>query len=158
MTHPYQHSKPVRLAHAALRAGLARDVDKGCRYIERIAVECGGQGLTLALMTWADAYIEHATDGADDPQRVKIGRMAWIRKDTGQLDRAGSDRLPPEIEWAGRLIEARAALDEELFNTLVRQAPTAAAGLGLHIGAVLDCVAETINGLPRGFARMGATA
>jgi hypothetical protein len=146
------HSKPVRLAAAAFQAALADKVDTASNCIQRINDECGGEGTYVALMAWIDAYADHATDG--QPARGK-SRIAFIREDTGQLDREDSDRVPAEIHWAGRLIAARASLDETRFNDLIKEMPTDGAEIGQYVGAVLLTITRTINGLPRGFARMG---
>lgn len=152
MTQP--HSKPVRLAGAAFQAALADKMDAAANYVVRVSDECGGEGIYLALMAWIDAYADHATDG--QPVRSRA-RMAFIRADTGQLDGEESDRLPPEIRWAGQLVAARASLKEERFNELIAEMPTNGAEIGTYVLAVLQVVAQTINGLPRGFARTGAT-
>ena len=149
------HSKPIRLASAAMQAALASKHDSAVSYLQRINDECGGQGLYVALMAWCDAYADHATGGAPTPARVN---MSFIREDTGQLDDENSDRLPPEIRWAGQIVAARAALDQDRFDELITKMPDDGAGRGDYMGAVLLTIANTINGLPRGFARMGRTS
>lgn len=147
-----EHSKPVRLAAAAFYAALANDPKKAVRYIQRISDECGGEGLNVALRGWIDTYADHATDG--QPTRSRA-RVAYIQESTGQLDREDSERLPAEIRWAGQLVAARCALDQDRFNGLIDEMPRDGAEIGAYVLAVLLTVARTINGLPRGFARMG---
>lgn len=148
-----EHSKPVRLAAAAYHAALANDQHKAVRYLQRISDECGGGGLNIALRAWIDAYADHATDGKPVASKA---RVAYIQESTGQLDREDSDRLPPEIRWAGQLIAARCALDQDRFTQLIEEMPDDGAEIGDYVIAVLLTVARTVNGLPRGFARMGA--
>jgi hypothetical protein len=147
-----EHSKPVRLASAAFRAALAYKTDSALAYVQRISDECGGEGLYVAMMAWIDAYADHATDG--QPTRSKA-RMGYIEADTGQFDRDDSDNLPDEIRWAGQLVIARTTLDRERFDALIKEMPTDAGQIGVYVFSVLEGVTRTINGLPRGFARMG---
>lgn len=147
-----EHSKPVRLASAAFQAALADKTERAARLVKRISDECGGEGIYVALMAWIDTYADHATDGQPTQSSP---RMAFIQESTGQLDRADSDRLPAEIRWAGLLIAARCGLDEPRFKALIDEMPRDGFGIGEHVMAVLLTIARTINGLPRGFARMG---
>jgi hypothetical protein len=147
-----EHSKPIRLAAAAFRAAQADKSDSAARLVKRISDECGGEGIFVALMAWIDTYADHATDGA--PTR-STPRMAFIQESTGQLDRDDSDRLPADIRWAGMLIAARCGLDEPRFKALINEMPRDGADIGQYVMAVLLTVARTVNGLPRGFARMG---
>jgi hypothetical protein len=147
-----QHSKPVRLAAAAFQAALAGKSDAAIHYVQRINDECGGHGIYVALMAWIDSYADHATGGL--PGRAKV-RMSYIQEDTGELTDDTSEKLPHEIAWAGQLTAARVALDQDRFDELIRRMPKDGGQIGLYVVAVLECVTRTINGLPRGFARMG---
>jgi hypothetical protein len=149
-----EHSKPVRLAGAAYHAALAGKWDAAGRSLQRISDECGGEGLSVALRAWCDTYADHATDGEPGRPTVNIN---FIRTDTGQLDDQDSERVPPEHRWAGKLIRARAALDQEEWRKLIDELPRDGAEIGTYVFAVLRGVALTINGLPRGYARMGRT-
>lgn len=147
-----EHSKPVRLASAAYQAALAGKLEVAGRYLQRISDECGGEGLEVALRAWIDTYADHATDG--QPARSQA-RMAFIQESTGQLDREDSDRLPPEIRWAGQIVTARTALDRERYDQLIDELPDDGAAIGNYVFTLLQTIARTVNGLPRGFARMG---
>lgn len=150
-----EHSKPVRLASTAFDAALAGAWPKAARAIVRINDECGGEGLGAALLAWIDAYVDHATDGA--PTRARP-RMAYINTETGALDREDSGSLPDEVRWAGQLIGARAAMDEQRYVELLAELPDEGFEIGERVLTVLRLVATTINGLPRGFATMGRGA
>ena len=154
MTAP-EHSKPVRLAGAAFLAALDGRQQKAADLVKRISDECGGEGLCTALMAWIDTYADHATDG--QPGRARP-QMAYINESTGELDDEKSDRLPEEIRWAGQLIAARAAMDQPKFRSLIDVMPTDGKEIGDYVMAVLLTIARTINGLPRGFGRMGRPA
>ena len=47
-----------------------------------------------------------------------------------------------------RLIVARAALDKPMFDALIASLPDDPAVIGSYVGAVLETVATTMNGLP----------
>ena len=147
-----EHQKEVRLATAALQAALAGKWERASRYLVRISEECGGDGLYLALIAWADTFIAHATDG---DLTGKVGGISFIQTTTGQLDQPGSEYVPAEVQWAGRLIRARAALDETAWQAILDELPDDGYRRGAYVQAALQCVALTINGLPRGYARMG---
>lgn len=148
------HRKSVRLASVAFHAAVASDWPKATRAVQRLSDECGGPGLYLALVAWCDAYSEHACDGES---HGRIGRMNWINAETGGLDGADSPRLPEPIRWAGNLVASRAALDEPRFNELINELPSDGLKRGEYFAAVLNTIVTTINGLPRGFARMHIT-
>lgn len=147
------HAKVVRLAHAAYQAALEMKWAKAVRYIQRIGDECGGEGVTTALVAWCDAYLDHAVDGV--PEAAVVGNVAFIQGETGQLDKAGSERVPDEIQWAGRAVKARAELDHEAWLRALDEIPTDERQVGVYVLALLRVVATSVNGLPRGFARMG---
>lgn len=153
MTTTVSHSKPARLAAAALAAAQADKTNTAAGYIKRISDECGGEGLEVALRTWCDATVDHATDGDRAAGRPNI---SFVNAKTGELDNAASDRVPPSIRWAGRLIAARAALDLDAYRALLDELPEDGAEIGTYFLAVVNVVATTINGLPRGYARMGS--
>ncbi len=147
------HSKARRLAAAALAAALASKWPTASRYVKRINDECGGEGLNTALVGWCDTYIDHATDGHHEPTRA---RMYFVRADTGGLDHAGSPDLPPRIDWAGRLVAARGSMVLEAWQAALDELPEDGYQVGAYVMAVLECVATSINGFPRGFVRMGS--
>jgi hypothetical protein len=147
-----EHSKPVRLAATAYHAALAGRWQAAADAVVRISDECGGEGLSVALRAWCDTYADHSTGGQPGVPTVNIN---FIRTDTGQLDDQRSERVPPEIRWAGELLRARAALDQERWSELLAELPDDGEAIGDHVFAVLKGVALTINGLPRGYARMG---
>lgn len=147
------HSKPLRLAGAALYWALSRDLRKAGRYVKRLSDEVGGEGIMLALCAWADAFADHATDG-DPNGRPKA--MTMINAATGQAETIEESEAPADVKWAARWVHARASQDHDLCDQLLDELPRDdAKAVGDHVIAVLDCVAETMNGLPRGYARMG---
>lgn len=144
-----QYSKPVRLAGAALHAGLANKWETAARYVERISVECGEEGLGTALMAWCDAYVDHSTGG--NPATLRV-HMAHMEVESGRLD----GDVPDKVLWAGRLVAARAEMDEARFTAVLGELPYDGYEVGRYVLALVESVATTINALPRGYARMGA--
>jgi len=145
-------SKVARLAGAALQAALAGDWPRANAAVQRIDKECGEQGgVATALMTWADTYTLHTFDGP--PPAAAAMRIMFWDTDTGVM--GDQPDLPDTTRWAARLVTARAAMDEDTFRALIGALPDDPAAVGQHVGAVLVCVANTINRLPRGYALMG---
>ena len=146
------HRKEVRLAGAAFQAALAGKWRSAERFVKRISDECGGEGMNTALLAWCDTMADHANGGLPPAKRVN---MALVNADTGQLDQLGTDAVPAKHQWAARLVAARAAMDHDAFAALIEELPQDALEMSRYIFAVLEGVAHTVNGLPRGYARMG---
>lgn len=147
-----EYRKEIRLARAAWMAALADKWDAATRYVVRLDAECGGEGLGVALMAWCDTYLDHAMDGA---KPYALPRLGFVRADTGALDRHGSSAVPEKVQWAGRLLAARAANDQAAWVDLIEELPDDGQQIAEHIMAVLHVTALSYNGFPRGFALMG---
>jgi hypothetical protein len=147
-----EYSKPVRLAGAALHAAMGDEWKKATRYVQRISDECGGKGLAVAVRGWIDTYADHACDGEPDGRGARI---KMINEETGEIQTVQGSGAPERIQWAARLIEARAAMDEDRYDRVLDELPDDPLLRGTFIGALLQLVARTMNGLPRGFAQMG---
>ena len=150
MSAPAVHSKPVRLAHAALLACVDRDWPKAERFLQRLNAECPGPGLGDALVGWCDALAEHANDGPPEFGKVRIFE---INQDTG----AKLTELTPQQQWCNRLIVARAAGDRDAFVALLDELNAIGDGMerGTYAVCLVQAVAGTMRILPRGYARMG---
>lgn len=147
-----EHSKPVRLATAAFQAGLAGKWDAAQRALQRLSDECGAEGLCDGLIAMCDTLADHASDGDLKPRTV---RVTFWHGGTGRLDQPGSDQVPAEVQWAGRLIAARAEMDEDKFRAVLDELPHDGAAVGRHVWSLLQLVVWQVNTLPRGYARMG---
>jgi hypothetical protein len=144
------NSKPIRLAGAALTAAIDDKWPTATRYVQRINDECGPDALPYILMGWIDTLADHATDG----QPIhSIGGVTGMNYDTGSI----TDEVPPRVEWAQKVVKARAELDEHTFIELVNELARIpdARERGSYVGAVLETAALSIRGLPRGYAQMG---
>lgn len=144
------HSKPVRLAHAALYACIDKDWTKAERLLRRLNTECPGPGLGDALVAWCDALAEHGNDGPFEFGKVRVFE---VDGDTG----AKLGDLTPQQEWCNRLIVARAAGNRDAFAALLDELNTIADGMerGTYAVCLAQAVAGTMRTYPRGYARMG---
>lgn len=148
-----EHSKPVRLAHAALAAGVRGEWKRVEAALNRLNTECPGPGLGDALVAWCDAHAEHSCDGMPEFGRVKV---AYLNTDTGTMNK--QDEITPQRAWAGRLLAARGEGDRDAFIALLDELNTIPDGFarGRYVATLIECVALTIRNLPRGYARIGA--
>lgn len=151
MSNP-QHSKPIRLAHAALAAGIDGNWRRVEDLLNRLNAECPGPGLGDALVAWCDALAEHSCDGMPEFGRVKV---AHLNVDTGAMNQ--QDEITPERSWVGRLLAARGAGDRDAFAALLDELNAIPDGFqrGHHVSTLVESVALTIRNVPRGYARMG---
>jgi hypothetical protein len=143
-----QHSKAVRLATNAYHAALASDWRKAERALARLNEECAGPGLFTALQALCDTFINHATDGGE------VGRFRLVgwNVDTGAINEA---EVRPSVTWSHRLIAARASMDLDAFNAVLQELNDINDGFerGRYVGELLQCVALTVNSVPRGYAK-----
>lgn len=154
MTTP-EHSKPIRLAAAAYHAGKANRWDTAQRAIQRLSDECGPEGVNDAMVAWCDTFIDHARGGVEDTRPVGV---SFWNGSTGAIDSLGSQQVPAEVQWAGRLITARAEMDQAKWVTVCEELPEDGAAVARHVWTLLQVVVWTVAGTPHGYARMGAGA
>jgi hypothetical protein len=145
-----QYSKAVRLAANAYHAALAKDWRKAERALARLNEECAGEGLFTALKAWCDTFINHASDGAE----VGKFRMVGWNVDTGAVNESG---VRETVTWSHRLIAARAAMDLDAFNATLQELNDIPDGFerGRYVAELLQCIALSVNSLPRGYGQMG---
>lgn len=144
-----QIARALTQANEALRLGICGQMDEAFDLVQTMADEIGPRAVAVAAATWCDRYIEHSIDGAHD-KPIEIGTMRYVNASTGAM----GGEVPFGVGWSGRVIAARAALDPMAF-ALALDEPIDGNELGECIGWLLQTVASTINGLPRGFATMG---
>lgn len=149
-TPPPCHSKPVRLAAAALTAAIDDDWRRATDAVSRLNAECGGDGLWTALLGWCDTVAAHAVGGTPEFGKVRVA--AWT-VETGAVNQA----VPERTQWAMDLIAARANGDLDMFTALVQRLNDIDDGLerGRYVSALLESAALTIRHLPRGYAARG---
>lgn len=150
--------RAARLAQNAFRYGLHENWANAAILVQRINDECDDPAaLPLAIMAWADTFIDHCTGGVKlSPEALKSIDYGFINTDTGALT-SGAEDTPAAVQWAGQVIRARAAMDAHEFRHLLESVPTDdPAAAGRYVLAVLSITARTVNGLPRGYLLMGA--
>ncbi len=147
-----EHSKPVRLAHAALAAAIDGKWRRAEELITRINTECAGPGLGDSLVAWCDAMQEHATDGDMSFQKIRTVTMAI---ETGEMDHERAKT--PHMDWVRNLLTARSAGDRDTFVALLEELNSVGDGWerGRYVGQLVESVALSIRSLPRGYATMG---
>lgn len=148
-----EHRKHIRLAGAALTAGIDGKWKAASRYLQRINDECGPDSLPEVLMAWCDTMADHATDGHPVSTEVNVESMQY---ETGSI---GGD-APPRIRWATAVLKARAEMDQDAFRACIEEVNAMDDGheRGSFVAAVLEGAALTVRGLPRGYARMGRSS
>jgi hypothetical protein len=124
----------LKLAAASLTSARAGDWDRATRLTERIYDECGSAGVLLALRGWVDTLIVHMGHVPGTPIAI-----AFQDTESGAITTADDPDVRPEVVWAGRLIAARAALDEETWDALLLAIPRDEQGR--YIPALLEIVA-----------------
>src|SRR6185437_16088967 len=122
------------LAAAAVRSVIRGDNDRAVKAIK--AIDDAGE-VGFALAAWCDWLIV---------QQEKLGMatadsnagVVWRNTASGQVDTDAAD-VPAEVGWAGRLIQARAALDRDAFGALLNEVPKDPRRAGAYVWTLLSC-------------------
>jgi hypothetical protein len=131
----FDRERARKIAAVALRRAMAGDLEDAAQYVQRLN---GTNGLVLAIVGWIDTYMARIHP---DHQPGTPIRLAWLHTPTDQIETA--DEVSPSMRWAGWLISARAADDEERFYELLRT-PAEGTQLGDGIMALLHLVAHSL--------------
>jgi hypothetical protein len=131
------------LAAYALRDARAGDYAAARKHVSQLNAECGGVGTMIAVRGWCDTLAAHS-GVSENSGPLALG---WKDAETGRIH-LGTEGVPDRVRWAGQLIVARAALDKPMFDALIASLPDDKAVVGSYVGAVLETVAVTMNGLP----------
>lgn len=123
------------MAANALRFAVAERYTEAGQALGRINERFGGDGAVQAALLWVDTLIAGLGATKNDPVAV-----AFRNVETGSVHFA--DGTPPTVVWAGRLIGARLADDEDTFLALIN-AVGQRAEFGEYIGELLHMVALT---------------
>jgi hypothetical protein len=130
------------LAAYALHDARAGDYAAASAHVRQLNAECGGTGTMIAVVGWCDTLAAHSGISEDSGPLA----LAWKDAETGRIH-VGAEGVPDRARWAGQLIVARAALDKPMFDALIAALPDDKAVVGSYVGAVLETVAITMNGL-----------
>ncbi|WP_433225448.1 hypothetical protein [Actinomadura formosensis] len=132
------------LASAAMVAYMGDAEDTAVKAVQRIGDECGPEGVELAMRGWIDTMA--------DRLGIKPGGRAVAIKFQGLADDGEPDASAvfadaverPEVVWAGRLMAARVAMDQDTYLALLDALPDDPAEVGAHVGAVLEMCSLTM--------------
>jgi hypothetical protein len=135
----------IQLAHKALQAEIFGQHDQAASAVQAINDELGAPGVTLAIMAWCDTLVLYYRKATGTPDDAPV-QPAWLNSRTRRVA-ADADEVPPEVRWAGRLVAARAALDEPAWDALLAALPDDEAAIGQHVVALLSMAALTLRAL-----------
>jgi len=140
-----RRERGIQLATEALQAAIEKDPARATAAMEAINSELGGEGLSLAIFAWCDTLVLRYRKAAGVPGDGPV-RMAWQEVETGDISATGND-VPAETRWAGRVIEARAALDRAAYDALIAELPDDGWAASGYVSALLSTVALTLSRL-----------
>lgn len=123
--------------------GADEKVYESLREVAKMPVGSG----EYMMRCWIDLFIDHALDGAD-PGGQRVTFEFW--SSDNQLE--AIENVPEEVRWAGAIIKARSALDQDEYNRVINAVPDGQADQ--YVLALLGSVAHSINEYPRGYARV----
>jgi hypothetical protein len=118
MTTPGNETSPypwLPLASKILQGAVAEDWPKVQSGIKKFVRDHGTNQVPYLLRAMIDTLLTRS-QAYSEPGR--LDRLVFQEKDTGQL--SGVDEVPPATRWAGRLIMARAAMDQDQWVALMR--------------------------------------
>ena len=126
------------MAQNALHFAMTEQFDQCSSVLERLAAAYGGDGAIQAALMWIDTLA--AKMGHDHTNPMPVALM-FKAVETGELD--GADDVRPKVAWAGRLITARLADDQDTFIALINLAGQK--DIGPYIGELLHIVALSMQ-------------
>lgn len=123
------------LASRALNAAMRDEWSIAGAIVRRLHADCGPDGTMAAVVGWCDTLASRLRLDGEHPVEVKFAA------------RPGSESNDPplRIQWAAQLIMARARLDKTTFEALIGALPASGKTQGSYVGAVLECVALTLQ-------------
>jgi hypothetical protein len=127
------------LAARALDAAMCGEWAVAAAIVRRLNADLGGEGTVTAVVGWCDTLIARLgldADAETEPAFAFAGRPAGP---------VAGDEVPVRVQWAAHLIMARARLDKQAFNALIKVLPSNPATVGAYVGTVLECVAMTLK-------------
>jgi len=133
---------------------LARDdkMDMAEAVLLRILAHCE-YGVGSAVRGLCDTTVNALAPGWH-PARNKPNRVDLEFRFDVDIERVDAQDVPPEHRWAGQIIAARAAVDEEAYRALLASVPLD--GWLAYLLHLLRVTASGLNGVdyPRGSKRM----
>lgn len=129
------NARTKKIATVALNRAVAGDMEDAAGYVRRLT----GDELVYAIQAWIDTFIHHVYPEAVPGRQV---HLSWAPENEDRAETA--DEVDPAYRWGGRLISARAAMDEDQFFAVLYSVPQGRE-LGTAIGGLLGMIAVSIN-------------
>ena len=133
------------LASAAMVAYIGDAHKTAEKAIQRIGDECGPEGVELAMRGWIDTMAGRL--GIEPGGQVVAIKFRGI-DDDGEPDASAvnADAVERrEVVWAGRLMAARVAMDQDTYIALLDALPDDPSEVGRHVAAVLEMCSLTMT-------------
>jgi hypothetical protein len=102
-----------KLAAFALKAARDLDYQAAGQAGQRIGEDYGYDVIPQVMLAWIDTTISQC---GLDPEGKAVA-IAWQREDSDVVTAA--DATPPSVVWAGRLVGARLADDEDMYRAVI---------------------------------------
>ncbi|HEX3778486.1 MAG TPA: hypothetical protein VHX38_02385 [Pseudonocardiaceae bacterium] len=102
-----------KLAAFALTKARDMDYEPAGQAIQRLGEVYGFEVIPQVMLAWIDSTISQC---GIDPEGKPVG-IAWQRE--GSEEVTDADSTPPAVVWAGRLVGARLADDEEMYRAVI---------------------------------------
>lgn len=132
------------LASAAMTAYMGGAWKTAEKAVQRIGDECGPDGVELAMRGWIDTMAGRL-GYRHGPQAVAITFRGLDDGGPGG-DAVSADAVERrEVVWAGRLMAARVAMDQDTYVALLNALPHDPAVVGAHVAAVLEMCSLTMR-------------
>ncbi len=120
----------------ALMAEIDGQHERACVLVEGLLGAFGWQALQSAMQVWAD----HAMRAVGIAPGTRI-KPTWREMTSGEVTAA--DETPVHARWAGQMLAARAAMDPQQWEALLKAPP--AEEMGPYIEAYLSMAATQIR-------------
>lgn len=134
-----ERQRGIALATDALHAAMREDWPA---MRDAVTALSGSEALIVAITAWCDTLLGCHPDGPRSDGRLV--QVCWLQDGKGPVQHA--EEVPPPARWAGQVIAARAALDEDAFWALM-DAPAEGTDLGSCVIALVQSVAMTLEAI-----------
>lgn len=154
-TPPTREEQGKIMAHAALALALMieGDADKAASAIDDGAA-VSPYALPAMLQFWCDSFIAHGMDG---PTSIDLNKRTLEMKmfDLNSGDYGDSIDTDLPVDWARRMLYARAVRDRDAFAAVMQEIDgTDDENIAAHVWTVLCVCAHTMSSTPRGYVIM----
>ena len=136
-------SRALDLSADALGAYMGGDIPGAAAAIQAVSDETGSEGVGWMLVAWCDTLIEVQARARGGVRRPVLAAPSWVDCDGHATGDAAS--VPAPVRWAGQLVAARAAGDNEMVRALLTSMPGDARERGQFAKALLHACAASVR-------------